>query len=174
LVVSKKTDNLVIKSDALHYKTDLWSNGVILLSLGIVAYTGWEWVDALFGFGIGAYIIYSAYEIIEEGIFILLDRAIEPKTVEKIKKIIESHSEVNGYHWLKTRTDGTTNFIEFHLVLRPKLYLIEAHRISDEIEEEIMKLESKKRWVITPHYDPFDDSAINECLATGRNFCKKI
>ena len=174
LAVSKKTDNLVIKSDALHYKTDLWSNGVILLSLGIVAYTGWEWVDALFGFGIGVYIIYSAYEIIEEGIFILLDRAIEPETVEKIKKIIESHSEVNGYHWLKTRTDGTTNFIEFHLVLRPKLYLIEAHRISDEIEEEIMKLESKKRWVITPHYDPFDDSAINECLATGRNFCKKI
>jgi len=174
LAVSKKTDNLVIKSDALHYKTDLWSNGIILLSLGIVAYTGWEWVDALFGFGIGVYIIYSAYEIIEEGIFILLDRAIEPETVEKIKKIIESHSEVNGYHWLKTRTDGTTNFIEFHLVLRPKLYLIEAHRISDEIEEEIMKLESKKRWVITPHYDPFDDSAINECLATGRNFCKKI
>jgi cation diffusion facilitator family transporter len=173
LKVAKETDNLVIKSDALHYKTDLWSNGVILLALGIVYLTGWDIVDAIFGFGIGIYIIYSAYEIIEEGILILLDRAIERETVETIEAIIDAHEEVNGHHWLKTRTDGTTNFIEFHLVLRPKLYLIEAHRISDEIEDEIMKLDSKKRWVITPHYDPFDDSAINECYASGQNYCKK-
>ena len=173
LKVAKNTDNLVIKSDALHYQTDLWSNGVILLSLGIVYLTGLEWVDALFGFGIGMYIIYSAYEIIEEGINILLDRAIEREAIDEIQNIIEQHEEVNGYHWLKTRTDGTTNFIEFHLVLRPRLYLIEAHRISDEIEEEIMKLDSKKRWVITPHYDPFDDSAVNNCYASGQNFCRQ-
>jgi len=173
LKVAKNTDNLVIKSDALHYQTDLWSNGVILLSLGIVYLTGLEWVDALFGFGIGMYIIYSAYEIIEEGINILLDRAIEREAIDAIQNIIEQHEEVNGYHWLKTRTDGTTNFIEFHLVLRPRLYLIEAHRISDEIEEEIMKLDSKKRWVITPHYDPFDDSAVNNCYASGQNFCRQ-
>jgi len=173
LKVAESTNNLVIRSDALHYQTDLWSNGVILLSLGIVYFTGLEWVDALFGFGIGVYIIYSAYEIIEEGINILLDRAIEREIIDEIKELIEGHEEVNGYHWLKTRTDGTTNFIEFHLVLRPKLYLIEAHRISDEIEEEIMKLDSKKRWVITPHYDPFDDSAVNACHASGKNFCLK-
>ena len=173
LSVSKATNNLVIKSDALHYQTDLWSNGVILLSLGIVYLSGWEWVDALFGFGIGVYIIYSAYEIIEEGIMILLDRALDAETVSEIKKIIEAHKEVNGYHWLKTRTDGTTNFVEFHLVLQPNLYLIEAHRISDEIESEIMKLDSSKPWVITPHYDPFDDSAINDCFASGEVFCKK-
>ena len=82
LKVAKNTDNLVIKSDALHYQTDLWSNGVILLSLGIVYLTGLEWVDALFGFGIGMYIIYSAYEIIEEGINILLDRAIEREAID--------------------------------------------------------------------------------------------
>ena len=174
LAVSKATNNLVIKSDALHYQTDLWSNGVILLSLGVVYLTGWEIVDALFGFGIGIYIIYSAYEIIEEGILILLDRALDRETVEKIKKIIEAHKEVNGYHWLKTRTDGKVNFVEFHLVLQPNLYLIEAHRISDEIEEQIMKLDTTKAWVITPHYDPFDDSAINECFASGEVFCKKL
>ena len=168
LAVSKATNNLVIKSDALHYQTDLWSNGVILLSLGVVYLTGWEIVDALFGFGIGIYIIYSAYEIIEEGIFILLDRALDAKTVSEIGKIIEGHKEVNGYHWLKTRTDGTTNFVEFHLVLQPNLYLIEAHRISDEIEDEIMELEPDKPWIITPHYDPFDDSETNNYMATKR------
>jgi len=168
LRVAKQTDNLVIKSDALHYQTDLWSNGVILLALGIVHYTGWEIVDALFGFGIGIYIIYSAYEIIKEGVLILLDRALEHDVVKSIEEILERHKEVNGFHWLKTRTDGTINFIEFHLVLQPNLYLIEAHRISDEIEDEIMALEPNKPWIITPHYDPFDDSEINNYMATKK------
>jgi cation diffusion facilitator family transporter len=173
LVVAKKTDNLVIKSDALHYQTDLWSNGVILLALGIVSYTGWEIVDAIFGFGIGVYIIYSAYEIIKEGILILLDRALDREVVEKIEEIIDAHKEVNGFHWLKTRTDGSRNFVEFHLVLRPNLYLIEAHRISDEIEDKIMELEPNKPWIITPHYDPFDDSEMNNCMAEGKIYCQE-
>jgi len=168
LKVAKETDNLVIKSDALHYKTDLWSNGVILLSLGIVYFTGLEWVDALFGFGIGVYIIYSAYEIIDEGIGILLDKALDKEMVDKIREIISSHPEVNGYHWLKTRTDGTSNFVEFHLVLQPNLYLIEAHRISDQIEDKIILLDDKKRWIITPHYDPYDDEEINNAVADGK------
>jgi len=173
LVVAKKTDNLVIKSDALHYQTDLWSNGVILLALGIVQYTGWEIVDAIFGFGIGVYIIYSAYEIIKEGVLILLDRSLDKELVTKIKEIINDHKEVNSFHWLKTRTDGSSNFIEFHLVLQPNLYLIEAHRISDEIEEKIMELEPNKPWIITPHYDPFDDSEMNNCMASGKIYCQK-
>ena len=168
LGVAKATDNLVIKSDALHYQTDLWSNGVILLALLIVYLTGWDIVDALFGFAIGIYIIYSAYEIIEEGIYILLDRALDGSIVAKIEQIIGEHSEVNGFHWLKTRTDGSINFVEFHLVLQPNMYLIEAHRISDQIEDKIILLDDKKRWIITPHYDPYDDEEINDAIAEGK------
>jgi len=43
------------------------------------------------------------------------------------------------------------NFVEFHLVLEPEMKLLKAHRISDEIEEQIRKLDSKRKWVITPH-----------------------
>ncbi len=161
LKVAKETDNLVIKSDALHYKTDLLSNGVILLSLVIVYFTGLNIVDAIFGLGIGIYIIYSAYEIIEEGIFILLDHALDSEIISEIDKRIKQHPKVNSYHWLKTRTNGTNNFIEFHLVLEPDMKLLEAHRISDKIEEEIRALDNKKRWIITPHYDPYDDEDIN-------------
>lgn len=168
LKVAKETDNLVIKSDALHYQTDLWSNGVILLALIIVYATGWDIVDAIFGFAIGIYIIYSAYDIIEEGIAILLDRALEADIVAEIEQIIGEHSEVNSFHWLKTRTDGSVNFVEFHLVLQPNMYLIEAHRISDQIEDKIMLLDDKKRWIITPHYDPYDDEEINNLIADGK------
>jgi len=162
LAVAKKTDNLVVKSDALHYQTDLWANAAVLLALAIVYFTGWEIVDAVFGFAIGVYIIYSAYEIIVEGIHILLDRALEEETVKEIHDILGSHEEVTSYHWLKTRTDGSTNFVEFHLVFHPKMYLLDAHRISDEIEDKIRVLDCKRDWQITPHYDPYNDVFMNE------------
>jgi len=168
LKIAKQTDNLVIKADALHYKTDLWSNAAVLIALGLVALTGLDWIDALFGMGIGVYIIYSAYEIIVEGIEILLDRALEGDTVAKIGEIISRHPEVTSYHWLRTRTDGTTNFVEFHMVLRPNMLLLEAHRIADEVEDEIKLLDMKKKWVITPHFDPYDDEEMNDALLHGK------
>jgi len=168
LSIAKKTDNIVIKADALHYKTDLWSNLAVLLALGLVYWTGIDAIDAFFGLVIGLYIIYSAYEIIQEGIEILLDKSLDAKIVEDIEHIISKHPEVTSYHWLRTRTDGSNNFVEFHIVLRPSMLLLEAHRIADEIEDEICLLDAKKRWVITPHFDPYDDENMNDARLLGK------
>ena len=168
LRIAEETDNIVIKADALHYKTDLLSNGAVVAALVIVYLSGWDWVDALFGLGIGLYIIYSAYEIIHEGVMILLDRSLEAETVAKIGEIIGNHPKVNGYHWLKTRTDGSHNFVEFHLVLTPEMSLQEAHEIAEELECKIAALEPNKGWVITPHFDPYDDEHINEIYYQGK------
>ncbi|HHH19445.1 MAG TPA: cation diffusion facilitator family transporter, partial [Campylobacterales bacterium] len=133
----------------------------------LVYFSGWDIIDAVFGFGIGLYIIYSAFEIIKEGVLILLDHALEPELVEAIEAKIEEHPLVNSYHWLKTRTDGTHNYVEFHLVLEPDMTLLEAHRISDQIENRIMQLDEKKTWMITPHFDPYDDEVINDAIRDG-------
>jgi len=168
LKTAKETDSIVIKADALHYKTDLWSNAAVLVALGLVWLTGLDSIDAIFGLGIGIYIIYSAYEIIVDGIEILLDRALDGKTVAKIGEIISGHPEVTSYHWLKTRTDGNANFVEFHMVLRPNMLLLEAHRIADEVEDKIMLLEPNKKWIITPHFDPYDDEEVNDAMLHGK------
>ena len=166
--ISKETGSIVIKADALHYKTDLWSNAAVLLSLGLVYFTDIHSIDALFGLGIGVYIIYSAYEIIVEGVEILLDKSLEGEIVAELGAIISNHPEVTSYHWLKTRTDGSTNFVEFHMVLRPNMLLLEAHRIADEVEDKIKELDTNKKWVITPHFDPYDDEEMNDALLHGK------
>lgn len=173
LKVAKETDNLVIKADALHYQTDLWTNAAVLVALIAVWGTGLDAVDAIIGLGIGIYIIKSAYEIIEEGVNILLDKALNEEIVESIEKILDDHPQVTSHHWLRTRTDGTTNFVEFHMVLRPSMLLQEAHKIADEVEEQMMALEKKRRWIITPHFDPYDDEAINDALLEGKTLMGK-
>lgn len=173
LKVARQTDNLIIKADALHYKTDLWSNAAVLVALVLVFWTGIDEIDAFFGLSIGLYIIYSAYSIVQEGIEILLDRALEKEMVAKIRRTIVSHPEITSYHWLRTRTDGSTNFVEFHLVLQPNMRLLEAHRIADEIEDKMQHLDEKKRWVITPHFDPYDDEDVNEAMLHGKQMLKQ-
>ena len=167
LRIANETDNIVIKADALHYQTDLLSNGAVIVSLALVYVTGWNWIDALFGLGIGLYIIYSAYEIIEESTMILLDRSLSSDIVAGIGEALANHPEVNGYHYLKTRTDGSRNFVEFHMVLSPEMTLQKAHEIAEEIEYSIAALEPEKGWVITPHFDPYDDEHINEIYYNG-------
>ena len=173
LKIARETDNIVIKADALHYQTDLWSNAAVLVALGLVYITGLDAIDAIFGLGIGLYIIYSAYEIIQEGVEILLDRALDGETVAKIDEILSHHSEVTSYHWLRTRTDGTTNFVEFHMVLRPNMLLLEAHRIADEVEDKIHMLDKNKKWIITPHFDPYDDEHMNIAMLDGKSLIHK-
>ncbi len=173
LKVAKETNNLVIKADALHYKTDLWSNVAVIVALVLVYVTQIHAIDAIFGLGIGIYIVYSAYGIIQEGIEILLDRALDADMVAEIVRIIATHPEVTSYHWLKTRTDGSTNFVEFHMVLRPNILLLEAHRIADEVEAQIYALDKKRSWIISPHFDPYDDEQVNDAMLYGNTLIKK-
>ncbi|MBD3841233.1 MAG: cation transporter [Campylobacterales bacterium] len=159
--VAKKTNNMVIKADALHYKTDVYVNAAVLVTLVVVYFTGWEIVDVIIGASISIFIIYSAYELIEEGVLMLLDKALDEETTNQIVKIIEAEYDVNDHHLLKTRTAGNDNFVEVHLVFDCLITLMDAHRISDRIEEKITKLDDSKQWIINIHMDPYDDSDIN-------------
>jgi ferrous-iron efflux pump FieF len=160
--IAKKTNNMVIKSDALHYKTDLYTNGAVLVSLVIISYTGFDIIDSLIGGGIAIFIIYSAYELIEEGISVLLDRSVDTEIVEGIKEIIESKEKVTSYHWLKSREAGDNIFVEVHVVFNCMISLLEAHNISDQIEDEMKALDKSKKWIINIHLDPYDDSKANQ------------
>jgi divalent metal cation (Fe/Co/Zn/Cd) transporter len=47
--------------------------------------------------------------------------------------------------------------------------LLEAHHISDVIEDRISKLDPKRVWIITPHYDPYDDEEMNNAIRDGKS-----
>ncbi|WP_024787993.1 MULTISPECIES: cation diffusion facilitator family transporter [unclassified Lebetimonas] len=160
--VIKKTNHLVIKSDLLHYKTDLITNLSVLISLIIVKFTGFVYIDYILSVLIGVYIIREASEIVKEGFEILLDVSLDFKTVEAIKQIIKKEPLVLDYHCLRTRKAGNRNFVDVHLVLTPDMKLKLAHTIIENVEEKIRKLEPEKVWVINIHADPYDDSFINK------------
>ena len=160
--VAKKTQNMVIKADALHYKTDLYSNGAVLMALALISMTGEQLIDPILGVGIAIFMIYSAVPIIKEGVLMLLDAALSEEELQQIKDILESDTGITDYHHLKTRESGSHIYISVHLVFNVSISLYDAHLISDKIEAKIKKLFENKNAHILIHMDPYDDSDINE------------
>ena len=163
--VAKKTKNMVIKADALHYKTDLFSNAAVLVALALISMTGEQLIDPVLGVGIAIYMIYSSIPIIKEGVLMLLDASLPEEDIEHIKSILHKSIEINetnDYHFLQTRESGSHVFISVHVVFNVSISLYDAHLISDKLELNIKNLFEHKRVHIMIHMDPYDDSEINE------------
>lgn len=160
--VAKKTNNLVIKADALHYKTDLFSNAAVLVALALIYFTEEQLIDSIVGVAIAIYMIYSAMPIIKEGILMLLDAALPEEDIKKIENILKNERGITDYHFLQTRESGSQIFISVHAVFNISISLYDAHLVSDKIEAAIKKLFDNKTVHIIIHMDPYDDSEINE------------
>ena len=160
--VANKTKNIVIKADALHYKTDLYSNGAVLMALVLISYTAEELIDPTLGIGIAIYMIYSAIPIIKEGVLMLLDAALNQEDINAIIEVIKSEKLITDYHFLQTREAGSHIFISVHIVFNISISLYDAHLISDKIEDKIKALFKDKITHVLIHMDPYDDSEINE------------
>jgi cation diffusion facilitator family transporter len=159
--VAKKTGNMVIEADALHYKTDIYSNVAILTALVAVYYSGESLIDPILGIAISIYMIYSAFPLIKEGILMLLDAALDEDSVQKIVSVLSARGDITGYHFLKTRRSADDIFVSVHVVFTVSASLYDAHVIADKIELEIKKLFPDKSVHPIIHMDPYDDSEIN-------------
>jgi ferrous-iron efflux pump FieF len=149
--VIRKTDSTAIKADALHYRTDLLVNGSVIVALWL-SVQGWAGFDALFAIGIAIYILYSAWEIVKQAFDHLMDRELPNAERDKIIGIANLHEAVHGMHDLRSRRAGTATFIQLHLELDDDLTLLQAHKISDEVEASLQAVCPGAEIII--HIDP--------------------
>ena len=159
--VYKKTWNIVIRWDSLHYKMDLFTNiAVILVLIILYFFPTLSWIDWIIWLFIWLYIIKEAYSLIKQWVNILLDTVIdEHNEVEKIINSFVINKKINWFHDLKTRSSWSNDkFVEFHLVLPPETTILESHTIWDEIENKIENINSKYNWHFIYHLDYYDDS----------------
>lgn len=156
--IAKKTGNMVIRADALHYKTDLLSNGAVVVSLVFISFTEYTFIDPLLGVGISIYMIYSAYPLIKEGILMLLDAALDSESVAKINDVLNSQIDINSYHDLRTRQSGSDIYLSVHIVFSISTSLYDAHMVGDKIELALKNLFPENNVYALIHLDPYDDS----------------
>lgn len=156
--IAKQTGNMVIKADALHYQTDLLSNGAVLASLAFISLTEYTFIDPLLGIGISIYMLYSAFPLIKEGIMMLLDAALDAQSVARITALLDNEQNISSYHDLRTRQSGSDIYISVHIVFNVSTSLFDAHQVGDRIEYALINLFPDNTVHALIHLDPYDDS----------------
>lgn len=154
--VANETESLALSSDALHYATDIYINGGVLIALLLTAFTGWSVVDPLISLVIALYIIKSSVGLAQESINVLMDRRLPVQVDATIAEIVARYRTmgVRGFHDLRTRRSGSERFIDLHVEVDRNKRFEEAHdltvRVLRAIEAEI------PRSKVHIHSDPVD------------------
>ena len=149
--VIKQTGSNAVRADSLHYRSDLLLNGSILIAL-VLAGLGFEQLDAWFGLGIAAYILWSAIQIARESFSVLMDEELPADVSQHMLELACSVPGVLGAHDLRTRISGNHWFVQLHLELPGELTLSVAHGISDQAADAIHK--AYPRAEVLVHADP--------------------
>lgn len=132
----KRTGSTAIEADSLHYVSDLAVNAGIIIAL-MASFYGHLWVDGAAALLIALYILKAAWSIGSESVQLLLDREIPGNVREEISAIVAAHPEALGFHQLRTRQSGRTQFIQLHVDMDEDLPLREAHDLAESIEMKI-------------------------------------
>ena len=151
--VVRRTGSMAIQADSLHYLGDMLINGAVIVALLLVSQFGWLYADPLFGLGIAAYILYTAWKIARGSLDMLMDRELPDDARARIKEITLSHPEVRSLHDLRTRTSGRQTFIQLHLEIDGKMSLNDAHLVADAVELDLQAAFPEAEVII--HQDPY-------------------
>jgi cation diffusion facilitator family transporter len=149
--VIKETGSAAIRADSLHYRSDLLLNVGILLAL-VLAWFGWQQLDAWFGLGISLYILWSAFQIAKETVSVLMDEELPVDVSARMLELACSVPGVLGAHDLRTRISGNHWFVQLHLELPGNLTLSVAHGICDQAAAAINREYPKAEVLV--HADP--------------------
>jgi cation diffusion facilitator family transporter len=155
--VGRTTGSPTLIAEGKHRQVDVVSSVVVLLSV-VMRYFGWEVslvgisIDQMAAGVVLIFIAWAGWELLVDGMRVLLDASIDFETLDQIKKILRGHPMVVKVTSLIGRNAGRFRFLQTSIILRTG-ELQKAHQISQILEEEIhQKLPHVERVII--HYEP--------------------
>ena len=155
--VGRRTGSPTLIAEGRHRQVDVLSSIVVLVSvtlsyfdlnLNILGVT----IDQISAALILIFIARAGWELLSDGMRVLLDASIDISTLDSIREIIKSEPMVSEIKSLMGRNAGRFRFIQATITLNTE-NLERAHRISEDIEMKIRNQVTHVEKVII-HYGP--------------------
>ena len=151
-----------LTADGQHVMADVWTTAGVLLGLGIVALTGWLWVDAVISLALAVNIAVTGWRLLMVGIDGLMDRALPMPDELTVREAIEGALREASvpeatYHALRTREAGSRRFVDFHLLVHGTVDVRNAHALAQELERAVDR--ALPGVETTVHIEPIEDEA---------------
>ena len=130
----QKTD-INIKGAFLHLLLDALVSVGVIISGGIVYFTGWNMADPISSFIVAIVILFSTWGLLKESVKLILDGV--PHTIDKahIQQIISSHPMVESVHHLHIwALSSEQNALTAHIVLKECITLKDFIEVKTELK----------------------------------------
>ena len=136
--IARKYCSQALEADALHFKADILSSGIVLIGLLSVLLWSIPNADAYAALAVSAMIIYTSLGLGRRTLDILLDKA--PKGAhEQILESVSGLNDINSMHNIRVRRVGTKIFVDMHIEV-PRTYTHDrAHRVATAVEERVKR-----------------------------------
>ena len=137
--IAKKTDSIALYSDAQHLRTDIYSSLTVLIGLLIIKFTGLHFLDSVFAIIVSIIIMQTGYRICKSTLNDLLDGSLPQKDIDTIKSIVNSCADkgIIKIKEVRTRKSGKDKDIVIVLVVDGNLTVYSAHKLCDNLENQI-------------------------------------
>jgi cation diffusion facilitator family transporter len=134
--IARSAGSVALYANAWHHRSDALSSVAVLLG-GVAGLLGWGHADQIAGILVGLMVAASGGKALFNVLHELSEGALCREEYAAIQKAIEGVSGVCGSHQLRTRRVGRETFLDVHVLVFPDLSIVEAHRVSMEVEEAV-------------------------------------
>ena len=134
---AKKYRSITLKADGKHLMTDVYTTVGVLVAVGInILWTGWK--------------------VMKESLDGLMDAAMSDANQEAMFKVLDTYrSQDVDFHAIRSRESGSSNFIEFHILVPGDWTVQKSHDLADAIEEKLMEVIPDLH--VQSHVEPRED-----------------
>lgn len=143
--IADKYDSQALQADALHFSTDIWSSGVVILGLGLVLASRQyqlHWLgkaDPIAALCVAGIVVYVSSRLARQTIDTLLDAA--PTGIRS--RIIEEVYRVNGVlevDRVRIRRSGSRYFADVRIAMPRNVTFQKSEQVSNEVASRIRAL----------------------------------
>lgn len=156
LRAGRRHRSITLEANAQHLLTDVWTSVGVLVGVGVVAFTHWNWLDPVVALLVAANIVWTGVRIIQSSVAGLMDAALPPEELRQLDEVLQTHKrEGIEFHALRTRQAGARRFVSFHVLVPGDWTVQHGHQLLEQIEEEVrQRLPST---TVFTHLESLDD-----------------
>jgi cation diffusion facilitator family transporter len=150
--VAIRSHSPALYANAWHHRSDALSSVAVAIGF-ITLRLGFNHGDQVAAITVGLMIIWVGVKVISDALRELTEGAIDPDTIEHIKKIINADASIHQWHKLRTRMVGREIFLDLHILVDPDLNIKAAHEIAESLENTLDE-QITRPLNITVHIEP--------------------
>ena len=131
--------SIALEADGRHLLTDVWTSAGVVVGVGLVAMTGWLWLDPLVAIGVALNILFEGGRLVWRSTQGLMDEAVEPEVQQQIEQALARFDDpALRFDHLTTRRSGQRRFVDMHLHMPAKWSLGRAAAVRANVEQALI------------------------------------